>query len=233
MVLSGKKEPLCFYGAPLNILSLGRNLKRWVEHFLWPVECPVCGRIASTGCLSCLENLIHNPIIRELDGDLTLMSGSTHHDTCRDLVLRLKYRGWGQLGVVMGQALAKVLPPVDCDALVPIPLHKQSRRPWNQAKLIAKGIAMEWRVPVVELLVWNPKAGFQTSYSSIERRLMAENALVFKGVRRGRQQVRAVVLIDDVSTTGTTLRRAACTLREHSISVKKAITWSTSLRYYR
>jgi ComF family protein len=203
---------------------------KWIKQIIWPVECPVCGRIASIGCLSCLESLLSHPVERKIDGDLTLLSGAYHQDICRELVLRLKYEGWGELGHIMGRALARSISQAIGDALVPIPLHRQSKRPWNQAELIAQGISQEWNIPVFNMLKWKKDKTTQTSHSSMERRTMQDDVFHFCGQNK---PVYSVILVDDVSTTGTTLRRATSTLRKYAIHVETAITWSTSLRYLR
>ncbi|HCA41495.1 MAG TPA: hypothetical protein DEP01_08475 [Aminobacterium sp.] len=205
------------------------RIAQFIEHCFWPTECPMCGRIGSVGCVSCLQSLLCHPLQLAIGKDLQLFSGALHKDICRDMVLKLKYAGWGQLGISMGRALGKTFSRIPC-CLVPIPLHKKSTRPWNQAALLARGIAQEWNVPVLYGLEWRRHVSAQTSGGSEARRSMASDAFV---VTCPFPEAMPVILVDDVCTTGTTLRRGASALKRKGVKVPYAITWSTSLRFSR
>jgi len=109
--------------------------------------------------------------------------------------------------------------------MVPIPLHKNSKRRFNQSYAIAKGISRVLGFKVMESLRWAFDIKAQTARSGKERLELAEG--VFKA--DSRIAGLKVIVIDDVLTTGTTLKRAlsACT-KAGAIGVG-AIVWTKTL----
>ena len=140
----------------------------------------------------------------------------------RTLILQLKFRRRERLGKRLGELLR---PPwesleVQDALLVPVPLHpsRQRERGFNQAELLAQGLARllrrtgrEARVETRCLRRTRPTPP-QTGLSLTARR---ENVRgVFAVVRPERVRDYAVVLIDDVMTTGSTLSACAKALKQ-------------------
>lgn len=127
------------------------------------------------------------------------------------LVHALKYEGWFALGPELGDLCAEAVRRVaggDRHLLVPVPLAPARRRErgFNQAELLARGIAARIGWPVRELLARRPGGRRQARLSRRERRenvrdrFRAEAAPVGDGP--------PVLIVDDVLTTGATA--AAC-----------------------
>jgi predicted amidophosphoribosyltransferase len=205
-------------------LSIPEAVLRFGAHLLWPGACPFCGALGVPACLACLLPLLSPPLPADL-GSLPLESGGSHEGVLRDLVLELKYGRNRPLGVVMGRALGRIFPKPPCDVLVPVPLHRDSERGYNQSVALAGGISKEWDVPVADVLQWNGLRSAQTSLEEGERRSMPPDALIARG--KGISGQRAV-LVDDVSTTGTTLRRAARAVAGAGGKAVLAITWTVA-----
>lgn len=140
------------------------------------------------------------------------------------LTKAVKYGGNARLGVWLGRQLGARLveagfggsadgglPPVT--AVVPVPLHWRRRwkRGYNQAELIARGVAAALGVPLrTDLLRKARSTGSQTALSQQER--LANVARAFRANRRALVSLAAsspsachLLLIDDVFTTGATL----------------------------
>ena len=205
-------------------------------HFLFPEQCPVCGKLATPGCDGCIASLAL-PLLPRCPkcgrpypcsihkGLFPLISGNFHEGLNRSLILELKYRNNSGLGKILGRALAKKIGRPFGDYLVPVPLHKKSRRRYNQAALIAEGISEVWGEPVKDVLSWHPGVSSQVFKSQAERRLLPSDAVINID---GDLKDRTFVLIDDVSTTGSTLTVCEKAISRSGGHVIGAITWTVS-----
>ncbi|MFP4481900.1 MAG: ComF family protein [Thermovirgaceae bacterium] len=154
------------------------------------------------------------------------MYGAIHRGTAKALVHSLKYEGRKALGRRMGQALArKTVFPAGIDFLLPVPLHKKSERPYNQALEIARGISDIWKLPVLDVLQWAREGKRQVEKSAVERKNLPEGAVAFSGKQSDLSGKRAL-LVDDVSTTGTTLRRCVDAISQSGVDVRGAVVWT-------
>ena len=98
------------------------------------------------------------------------------------------------------------------DVLVGVPLHPDRLRDrgFNQAELLAAALAQGRPVSVSRALVRTRNTRSQTDLSASQRRRNVLNAFAVKSDRSIRSAT--VVLVDDVTTTGATLRECALTL---------------------
>ena len=156
---------------------------------------------------------------------MKLWTGGPHEGLLREFALEMKYGGNRPLAHMMGRALGRIFPPPEADCLVPIPLHRGSTRVYNQSAALASGIAREWNLPVIDGLLWKEERSTQTARPEAQRRNMPADALV---PRSGKLAGKRAVLVDDVTTTGTTLRRAASALERGGVRPVLAVTWTHS-----
>jgi ComF family protein len=100
------------------------------------------------------------------------------------------------------------------DAIIPVPLHRERlmQREFNQATMIAKGLASHLHAPVLERwLVRVRSTRPQVELSSRERRQNVRHAFAVTSVAT--LEDRRVLVVDDVLTTGATLSEIARTLK--------------------
>lgn len=197
-----------------------------------PTRAPVCGvcwarigRFATPGC----DLGAH---LRHLD---RVHAIGPFEDVLRDVVHGLKFqqrRGLAaRLGPLLREAAGDLL--TQAEAAVPVPLHpwRQWRRGYNQADLLAETLGLPcWRV-----LRRHRATAPQTALDADARRANVRSAFGLGGwlpraAIRARPLVRAraLLLVDDVMTTGATLDACARVLKEagarevHALTVARA-----------
>lgn len=96
------------------------------------------------------------------------------------------------------------------DALVPVPLHRTrlGTRGYDQALELARPLARALEVPCRRLLVRERATTAQSALDAAERARNLRDAFRIRGAVPAH-----VILVDDVMTTGATLRAAALALR--------------------
>lgn len=198
------------------------------------VPCVHCGRPiplvdGPTLCPECAAGTT-NALLPALDG---LVSLGVYYGLMMDCIRHLKYDGRAELGVPLGELLGLAMlgrvGPRGVGGggwravLVPVPLHggRYAERGYNQAELIAQGVAGVTGLPVAsDVVVRARQEGTQAGRSRADR--LSALTGVFEpgaaaiGVKRGSPvDVRGadVMLIDDVLTTGATLASCGGVLR--------------------
>jgi len=195
----------CECGVVLAALDRGLCASCWSEAI--PSvgrRCPVCGgenELDEERCLSCIEA----PPPQEA----TEVWGE-HSGTLRRALLQLKHHRRDEIAVPLGDrlaaqvALAGLAEQLDLVTAVPShPIHRV-RRGWAAAELLGRVVARRLEVPFSRLLS-RRGAGRQARRTRAGRRELGRRAFV----ARRRLGGLTVLLVDDVTTTGTTLRRAA------------------------
>jgi ComF family protein len=142
----------------------------------------------------------------------------------RDWVLAFKHGGRSDLADPLGEALAerwkRVIPIEEREGalLVPVPLHPWRRieRGYDQARLLAIAVGAHARAPVARALARVKPTAVQGSVGAVSRTANVRDA--FQASRwppRAAKRVEgaSVWLVDDVVTSGATLRECARALR--------------------
>ena len=205
-------------------------------HVVWPVVCPVCGRLGRFVCDECMRMQIWALPAFCLECGTTMpcglhegaavcLAGSSYGDASRAIVHAMKYKNGRSVAKRMGHLLAETFARPSVDYLVPVPLHKGSDREYNQAELIARGAGEVWGIPVRPMLVWRLEVVQQAAKSGDAERILPVDAIA---VKRDVETGAAVFLIDDVYTTGNTMRAARDALSGAGVRVAGAMVWSKS-----
>lgn len=211
------------YPSGLSCPCCGETLPRDLEESLCPAceaalarfdpakTCPWCGGPhAATLCA---------PFHDSLDG---LYCALHHRDTARTLVHALKYRSLWEAAEPLAECMAALIQPADWDALVPLPLHKRPERErgFNQARLLAEGIAEETGLPIMAPLRRIRPTNRQVGLSRDARLQNVAGSFVCTSPVDGLR----LLVVDDVFTTGATTKAAAQALREAGAKKVGALT---------
>ncbi|OKH23226.1 phosphoribosyltransferase [Hydrococcus rivularis NIES-593] len=207
-------------------------IKSWFSLFL-KSNCPLCDRSADEYiCHYCQQQLnncrFQNPC-QFWSGDLPLFVWGIYSGKLKMAIAALKYNNSPQLGELMGYWLGEAwlnAPGRDRPKkliVIPIPLHQKrlQQRGFNQAELIAKSFCRltghSLQVKGLERIRdTQPMFGLN---SLVERENNLSKAFILGKDLQKRRPKEPVLLIDDIYTTGTTVREAANLLRSQKIPV--------------
>jgi predicted amidophosphoribosyltransferase len=165
---------------------------------LLATRCPVCEEPVAGWCRPCWR------AVRPPPPDLPIPAAMLYDDIARRMLLALKYTNGRTMAVPVAQRIA---PLVDADVVdivtwAPTSRRRARRRGYDQAELIARAVAAELRLPCRSLLRRTDRSGPQTGRSRLERHIGP--AFAARRVRLGAR----VLVLDDVVTTGASLRSA-------------------------
>jgi ComF family protein len=137
----------------------------------------------------------------------------------KEIVHQLKYRDRAEAGIFMARMMARAGRSLlqEVDFIVPVPLHRGRlwRRRFNQAALLAQRIAgADPKIYRPEFLVRSRATAQQVGLSARERRRNVKGAFAVPFEAKAILAGKCIVLVDDVRTTGSTLRACTAALRE-------------------
>lgn len=198
--------------------------------WLYPPECAGCGKPGTRWCEACQRSTVEiAPPICPVCGNPTLVDGlcqrcqairpfftalrshTVFTGPVRQAIHRLKYRrdlGSGEaLSRIMINSLRKLNWSLDIITCVPLGLARFKERGYNQATLLARPIALAFRLPFLpRLLTRTRETRTQVGLTVGERQVNMADAF-----RLTNQPVlgKNILVVDDVATSGATLNACA------------------------
>lgn len=149
----------------------------------------------------------------------------------RELIHDLKYNGREDLARPLGYLMARRVKRLgfarNILAVVPVPLYasREKERGFNQSLLIAKAVAEELRKPL-----WSEalsREHFHHPQMLLSREERLKNIMgAFKYSAEEKLMGKAILLVDDIITTGATLRACADVLHQAGAREIYGITWA-------
>jgi ComF family protein len=231
--------------------SILRDFFHGLLDLLYPSKCLSCGELGNDiVCAGCLEELI-TPVpppyclrCGQIQPDVSCAkclaypvklircrAVGVHEGKLADLIHQLKYRDRPMLGEPLGSVIAEylrvrseIMNHLEFDAVVPMPLHRsrQRSRGYNQSECLAVAVGKCLQIPVDRHAVsrirnTKPQVGKRRS-----QRLTNLSGAFF--AEADRCTGKTFLLVDDVSTTGTTLSECSKALLSAGAEKVYAVT---------
>ena len=221
-----------------NSLNRQHGLIPKILNILYPSKCPVCGNETDVSglapiCSSCWEGIkkYTGPFCRVCAAPLVseyaevcgqciktpppfsrALTCGLYEGTLSEAINQLKFFGNKRLSKPLaGLLLGLDLP--EMDGIVPVPLSIKSlrERGFNQALLISRVLSRKLRMPLLtDTLLKIKETPPQIGLSAKERLTNIRKAFMAKGDIEGL----SLFLVDDVMTTGATVRECSKVLRK-------------------
>jgi ComF family protein len=230
--------------------SLGEQV-RWLAYaaldLLFPPRCVSCKRLETNLCDDCIAafEVVVGPVCKlcgrpigadgycdgcAQDRSLVASIRSAYYFTgpARDAVHAFKYRYQRALALPLARSISTVLQHPGSDwALCPVPLHqaRQAARGYNQSELLAQHLADLWNLPQLlpSSLVRSRDTAQQMKLDRSQRQQNVSGAFIADRVL---VEGGAILLVDDVCTTGATLFACAQALVDAGAQKVEAVTFA-------
>jgi ComF family protein len=208
---------------PAGLLLAIRQISQWGLDLLFPPQCGNCGRVDIGWCDTCttlLSNVALSPQHITLADKITTISSGLHTDMLRNALHNLKYLNQRQLAPLLATRLADIFEhiPQKPDFITCVPMHpkKRAQRGYNQADLIAEPFARLVNIPYLpDALIRTRETISQVGLSGQQRHENMQD--VFK-VHSEQIRGKIGLIVDDVLTTGATLKECATALLAGEVS---------------
>ncbi len=215
---------------------LPRQAMQQLLDLLYPPRCAGCQRSGHVLCPSCLAQIPPlTSICQRCSAPLSpggicsscrsaplklsgLRAVSAYQEPLRSYIHALKYNGNTRLAQPLGTLLVQAYPAlgIRADGLVPVPLHSERyrQRGYNHAALLARVCAAQTSLPLFENMLMRHRATLsQVGLEHWQRQQNVQGAFSCSpAYANGQLRGRTILLIDDVSTTSSTLEACAAPL---------------------
>jgi len=196
---------------------------------LTPYDCLGCGCEGSLLCIACIQELTMVPercyrCLAPSPGSLTctgcltashlyrVRAGASYSGVAKELVGQLKFAGAQAAAERMALRLRSSLDLDRTVLIVPVPTatSRVRGRGYDQAKLLARELSRQTRLPYLNGLV---RSGHTHQVGASRERRQRQLQDAFRVRDPSKMRDRNILLIDDVVTTGATLEVAARVLQ--------------------
>lgn len=204
---------------------------------LYPYRCPFCNAVLpietsvnykfdfdrkyifKRTCKQCENKFLENPLIKEIKNSLCV-APFPYMGYYKDAVLKVKYFGdkssVNQVARFLSESIIKVYGKKEFDIItcVPMSVSKKRQRGYNQAEALARAVSKNLEIPYKECLVRTREGLTQHNLSLQARRQNADHA--YSAKNNSEIKDKKILIIDDISTTGSTFSDCCRALKEAS-----------------
>lgn len=180
-------------------------------------------------CLGCFKMLPDRETCRSCgDSYLPLYAFGNYTPPLRDIIIQFKFKGISGAADILADLLierfGEKIKKHKAEKLVPVPLYasREKERGYNQAKLFAARIGNGLDIPVDDEIIFRSKRGKPQARLDFEER--RENIKSVFSVPDNNNEKCKIILVDDVVTSGSTMREASRVLNGAGYKVVAAIS---------
>ena len=209
------------------------TLREDLLELLFPTRCCFCRRLCGKGlplCPACAEkypDLAPAAQRQSLTGLRACCSPLGYGGAVRDALLRYKFRNLVAYAPVFGNFMRKCLDEngISCDSITWVPLSRGRlrQRGYDQARLLAEEIAAAEGWPCEALLIKQKELRPQSGMGGREAR-RRNIAGAYRAADPEQIKGKHILLVDDIVTTGETIKECARTLKAAGAASVTAVT---------
>lgn len=213
------------------------ELRRIVAAELFPNRCPFCYEVIGATQYYCDACYRHLPFVMgksEPPPNISRIYACCRYmRRVRGAVHMLKFRGLIYPADTFALMMSRMLEGVNADMLIPVPSSRRSvrKRGFSTASLLARRISIRLEIPMVNAVKADSDKEEQKALSVKARYENAKRSFYLDP--RHNVRGKRVLLIDDVSTTGSTLAAIAGLLREAGAADVSAAVFAKTPDYVR
>lgn len=233
-----------------------RPIYKWVQpysdavlNFIYPPYCIICKTSLKSGlsliCQTCWQNLpridnTENQKQSRANLDFSesevakFLAVWEFNDAVQAVIHEIKFFGKKFFARFVGEELADLIAHDEdylaADLIIPVPLHRTRlrERGFNQSLLLSQAVFRITNIPVQpEILKRIKYTKPQSKLNAGERQQNVKDA--FRVIDRSAVKGKTVILVDDVLTTGSTIRACADSLRSAEVTKVLVLTAAATL----
>lgn len=154
---------------------------------------------------------------------------AVYETVAKSLIWKLKLAGVQSAATIMAHQMAALITCSTTNTmLVPVPTatSRVRQRGYDQAKLLARALSKQTRLPYNDCLT---RLGQTHQHGLSRQERLTQLTTAFRVTKERAIQEARIILVDDVTTTGATLEAAAATLRAVGATRIEAVVFAQPL----